>query len=147
MRRKFLEGDIVIDTSILIEIALATEDGKKLVKLIVDEVLTPYTTSLNIIEALYVLCRLFGMSKAEKRIDLMVDSGYFNIVSSDRIGKSAAECKCLFRISIIDCHTLALAREYNMPVLFYRREKEFEPIVDDLKEWIRNRILFLVKDK
>ena len=145
MKKRFLEGDIVLDTSLLVEIALATERGKKLVKLMIDNVLVPYTTSLNVTETLYVLCRLFGMDKAEKRIDLMVDSGYFNIVSSDRVSRSAAECKCLFPINIVDCHTLALAREYDMPALFYRREKKFEPIVDDLKKWVGNEIFFLVK--
>jgi len=147
LRRRFLEGDIVLDTSVLIEIALATERGKELVGLIVDDVFAPYTTSLNITEVLYVLCRLFGMKEAERRVNLMVDSGYFIIVDSDRISRSAAECRCLFPISIVDCHALALARDYGMPALFYRREREFEPILDDLKEWVGNDIFFLVENK
>lgn len=143
MRRKYLEGDIVLDTSVLIEIALASDKGLELVKLIIDEAFTPYTTSLNVIEALYVMCRLFGIEDAEKRIDLIVKSGYFNIVSSDRVGRTAAQCKCLFPLSIVDCHTLALAKEYNIPVLFYRVEKEFKPILGKLKEWVGNEIFFV----
>lgn len=135
----------MLDTSILVEIALATEHGKELVELVIDRVLTPYTTSLNITEALYVICRLLGMNEAEKRVDLIVDSGYFNVVSSDRVSRSAVQCKCLFPVSIVDCHTLALAKEYNLPVLFYRMEREFEPIVGDLKKWIENEIFFLVE--
>ena len=145
MRKRCLEGDIVLDTSILVEIIFATEKGKELAKLIIDEVITPYTTTLNVTEAIYVMCRLLGMEEAERRVNLMLNTGYFNVVSSDRVGRSAAWCKCLFPISIVDCHTLALAREYNMPVLFYRMEKEFEPIVNDLKKWLGNEIIFLVE--
>lgn len=145
MRKSYLEGDIVLDTSILIEIALVTENGKELTKLIIDDALIPYTTSLNIMETLYVLCRLLGMKEAEKRVDLIINSGYFNIVSSDRVSRSAAQCKCLFPISIVDCHTLALAKEYNLPALFYKMEKEFKPIIDNLKKWVKNEILFLIK--
>ena len=145
MKRKYIEGDIVLDTSILIEIALATEEGKKLTELIIDEILVPYTTSLNITEALYVICRLFGMKEAEKRVNCIINSGYFNVVNSDSVSKSTAQCKCLFPISIIDCHTLALAKEYGIPVLFYKLEKEFEPIIDELKKWVGSEILFIIK--
>lgn len=145
MRRRLLEGDIVVDTSILVEIAFATEDGKELTRLIVDDAITPHTTTLNFTEAFYVICRLLGVEEAEKRTSLMLNSGYFNVVSSDRVGWDAARCKCLFPVSIVDCHTLALARKYSMPALFYRAERELEPIVEDLKEWLGNKILFFVK--
>lgn len=118
-----MRGDMALDTSVLLEIALATEEGRGLIKLIVDEELKPHTTSLNITEALYVICRLMGMEEAERRIGLMLDSGYFNVVNADRVP-----------ISIVDCHTLALAREYGMPALSYRPEREFEPIIEGAEE-------------
>jgi len=85
------------------------------------------------------------MKEAEKRVNCIINSGYFNVVNSDSVSKSAAQCKCLFPISIIDCHTLALAKEYGIPVLFYKLEKEFEPIIDELKKWVGSEILFIIK--
>ena len=40
-----MKGDIVLDTSILIEIALATNTGRKLLDLIVSGDIKPYTTT------------------------------------------------------------------------------------------------------
>ncbi len=146
MRKKSLRGDIVLDTSVLVEILFATSTGKKLIDHIIDRAITPYTTTLNITEALYILCRLLGMGEASKRINLLLDSGYLEIISSDKISIQAAECKCIFPISIADCHTLALAKEYGIPALFYRLENEFKPILDRLKTWINNEIYFIIEE-
>ena len=143
--KKSLKGELVLDTSVLIEIALATSTGKKLIDDIINGGIKPYTTSLNIMEALYILCRLLGIDEARKRIDLMKDSGYFEIVNSNEILLEAAECKCLFPISIADCHTLALAKKYGFPALFYKLEKEFVPIIKKLKQWVREEILFATR--
>ena len=143
MRRRLLEGGIALDRSVLVEVVLATEGGEELVEMILDDIITPYTTTHNVTEALYVLYRLLGMEEAEKRVSLMVDSGYFKVVSSDRVGRLAAECKCLFPISIVDCHTLALAKRYSVPALFYRLERRLKPMLDDLRRWVGSEILFL----
>ncbi|MEM2592018.1 MAG: PIN domain-containing protein [Thermofilaceae archaeon] len=145
MRWEFLRGDTALDTSVLVEIALATREGRFLVKLIVDETVTPYTTSLNVTEALYVLCRVLGFEEAERRMNLILDSGYFNVVSSERLSKLVAQCKCVFPVSIADCYTLALAKQYSIPALFYKPEKELQPILEKVKEWIGNEILFLAE--
>ena len=145
MKRGVLKGDMVLDTSVLIEIALASTIGKKLIDRIINGEIKPYTTTLNIIEAMYVICRLLGMNEAKKRIDLLKESGYIEIISSTNISIEVAECKCLFPISIADCHTLALAKTYRIPPLFYRLEKEFEPIIEKIKQWINNEVRFVIE--
>ncbi len=111
--KKSLKGELVLDTSILIEIALATSTGKKLIDDIINGGIKPYTTSLNIMEALYILCRLLSIDEARKRIDLMKDSGYFEIVNSNEILLEAAECKCLFPISIPTATRLHLLKNMD----------------------------------
>lgn len=96
MKRKFLRGDMVFDTSILVEIVLATNIGKELIDFMINDDIRPYTTSLNIMELLYIICRLLNMNEAKKRVDLLVKSGYLNIISSDDVSMIAAECKCMF---------------------------------------------------
>jgi len=135
---------MVFDTSVLIEILFATDVGNELIDNILNNNIKPYTTTLNITEALYVTCRLLGMREARKRIELLLNSGYFKTVSSDNVNFEAAECKCKFPISIVDCHTLALARKYEIPVLFYRLEEEFKLVINEIKAWINNEIYFLV---
>ncbi len=145
MRKEFLRGDMVLDTSILVEIVFATDIGRELIDHILNDVIRPYTTTLNITETLYIVCRLLGIEEAKKRVNLLVDSGYLEIVNSDNVSLSAAECKCRFPISMVDCHTLALAREYKIPALFYRLENRFKPIVNQLKTWINNEIYFITE--
>jgi len=103
----------------------------------------PYTSSLNLAEAYYVTCRLLGREEAETRIGLLLRSGYFNVVEAGRIWRTAALCKCRFPISLADCHTLALAKSYGLPPLFYRVEREFEDILGEIEEWVGARLLFL----
>ncbi len=105
--------------------------------------MNPYTTALNITEALHVTCRLLGIREARKRIELLINSGYFKTVSSDHVSLEATECKCKFPISIVDCHTLALARKYEIPALFYRLEEEFKPVISEIKAWINNEMKYI----
>lgn len=145
MKKGFLRGGTALDTSILVEVALATEHGKRFVELIVDEDALLYTSSLNVTEALYVLCRVLGSAEASKRVDLMLDSGYFTVISAERLSQLAAQCKCSFPLSLADCHSLALAKQYRIPVLFYRRERELEPLLEKLREWVGSELLFLAE--
>ena len=145
MRRRRLEGDIAVDTSILVEVALGTRSGKDLARLMIDGAIIPYTTSLNVTELLYVLCRLLGMEEAERRVRLLLDSGYLIIVSSDRVSRTAADCKCRFPLSIVDCHILALAKDYGLPVVFYRKERELERVLEGMKKWLGIELFFLTE--
>ena len=62
-----MKGDIVLDTSILVEIALATDTGMRLIDYIINERIKPYTTSLNVVEAFYVICRLLGKEGSKEK--------------------------------------------------------------------------------
>ncbi len=95
--------------------------------------------------ALYVICRLPGV-EAERRVGLMLDSGHFNVVSASRVSRSAAERKCLFPASIVDRHTLTLARDY-MPALFCRLEWEFKLTLSELERWWAVRYFFLAEQR
>jgi len=141
-----LKGDMVFDTSIIIEISLATTYGKELIKSIIEEEIIPYTTMLNITEARYILCRMLGMNESLKRIRLILDSNYFTIVNTDTLSDLVSTCKCRFPVSLADCHTLSLAKKMSLPALFYKLESGFRPIIQELKDWIGNEILFLVED-
>ncbi len=141
-----MRGDMVLDTSVLVEILLATTTGEELVDAMIAGELQAYTTTLNITEAMYVLCRLLGMEEAKRRVRMLLDSNCLHVVSSDKVSEDAAECKCMFPISLVDCHTLALAKRYGMPALFYQLEKEFKPILKQLKEWTGADILFVVRE-
>ena len=143
MKKKFLRGDMALDTSVLVEVALATSTGRELTEQVLSGNVRPYVTVLNLAELLYVLCRLLGMSEAEERVKLIVDSNYFEIVSSDDLWRYIADCKCRFAVSLADCHTLALARKYGIPALFYRLESEFKPITAELRAWVGSEVFFI----
>lgn len=143
MRRGVLRGDMALDTSVLVEVALATSTGRELTEQILSENVRPYVTVLNLAELLYVLCRLLGMGEAEERVKLIVDSNYFEIIGSDDLWRYVADCKCRFAVSLADCHTLALARKYGIPALFYRLESEFKPITAELRAWVGSEVFFI----
>lgn len=138
-----MRGDIAVDTSVLVEALLATEHGRRFIDMVLAEEIAPYTTALNVTEALYILCRLLGPGEAERRVGMLLDSGYLMVVDPRRVGRSAAMCKCRFPVSMVDCHTLALARDYGMPALFYRVEREFRGILEELEKWVGGSLLFL----
>ena len=145
MKGVSLKGDMVFNTSIIIEISLATTYGKELIKSIIEEEIIPYTTMLNITEARYILCRMLGMNESLKRIRLILDSNYFTIVNTDTLSDLVSTCKCRFPVGLADCHTLSLAKKMSLPALFYKLGNEFRPIIQELKDWIGNEILFLVE--
>ncbi|MEM1908095.1 MAG: hypothetical protein QXH81_04090 [Thermofilaceae archaeon] len=46
-------------------------------------------------------------------------------------------------MSIAGRYALALAKQYSIPALFYKPEKGLQPILEKVKEWIGDEILFL----
>ncbi|WP_083756303.1 PIN domain-containing protein [Hyperthermus butylicus] len=63
-----LEGRIVLDASVLIELLAGSPAVKPLVEAIIAGRVEAYTSRLSIVEALYVTCRLWGMEKARERL-------------------------------------------------------------------------------
>ncbi len=56
---------LVLDTSVLIEIAYATKIGEKSVKLIEERL--AYTTELATAEMFYIICRKIGPDNAKEK--------------------------------------------------------------------------------
>jgi len=138
-----LKGSIALDTSVLIEIALATNTGEELIDKILSNEIRPYTTTMNIIELEYVLCRaLNNLKEAEKRVNRIINSKYFRIIDPYSLRDTIAECKCLFPISLMDCCSLSLAKTYRIPALFYRIEKEFQKHLETIRRWT-GKVIFI----
>ena len=81
-------------------------------------------------------CRLWGWEKALQRMQVLLDSKTITIVEDEKIWDHAADCKCRIPISLGDCHTLALAKKYNITPLFLRLEKEIQNNKELIKEWL-----------
>ncbi len=124
--KRGLRGDIIFDTSILIEIIAGTDTGKRIASLLKEEVIRAFTTELNIIELRYVLCRKAGWEKASEIVDNLIRSGYIKIISTREISERAALLKCQRALSLIDCFTIAAGETTKRKVMFARKEKELE---------------------
>lgn len=123
MRRE-LEGDMVFDASVLVEVIFSTVGGRLVRRMLVDEVLFGYVTELAVSELRYVVCRMLGRDEAWRRVDKLLASGYFRVEEISPIVTLASEYKCERAISLPDCFSIALGEYLSMPVLFARREKE-----------------------
>ncbi len=139
------ENAIVLDTSVLLEILMRTPYGVKVTRSIYYGEYEPHTTYLNLAESIYILCRRLGYEEAWKRLEILLDSGYFIVHDLSEIYRYIGECKCRFPISLADCTSLSLAKLLNKPILFFKVEEEFKGVLKELEEWLGLRILFLMK--
>jgi len=128
---------LVFDASVLIELAYATELGKKALELM--KLNDVYVTELAIVETYYILCRKLGEEKAAEKIENLLESGYVEIfnVSPIKVGK----IKCSRAISIADCYTIALAEKIKGVAIFARKEKEL--IKEMRRQEFSTQIMFL----
>jgi predicted nucleic acid-binding protein len=140
MRRE-LEGSMVFDTGILLELIYSTEKGRKLKEALKSERILGNTSEVNIAETRYVLCRRIGENESRRRVDALISSGYIVLHGISGLVDYASQYKCKRSISLADCFTLALAKKMDVPAVFARREEEL------LREMLRERfdveILFL----
>lgn len=118
---------LVLDTSVLIEIAYATKIGEKAVKLIEERL--AYTTELAITEMFYIICRKIGPDNAKEKIENLLNSGYLSILHVDPL--SPGRVKCRRAISLADSYIIALAEKIKGIALFARKEKE---LVNEIKK-------------
>lgn len=119
-----LSGDIVFDTSSLLELLDLTPKGILIKESLTSNRLTAHISEVSLSEAIYILCRRLGYEKSISKIRSLVDSGYFEVRETSDIFELAAKYKCERSLSIVDCYALALGKDLNIPVLFSRREKE-----------------------
>lgn len=123
MKRE-LKGALAFDASVLIEMVFFSKRGRKLVDLLIKDIVYAYTTEIALTELKYVLCRRIGREEAQDRVHKLIQSGYVSVVGTSELWEIAAEYKCERAISLADCFTLALAKKLKMPALFAKRERE-----------------------
>ncbi|MCE7737556.1 MAG: type II toxin-antitoxin system VapC family toxin [Candidatus Heimdallarchaeota archaeon] len=116
-------GPVVVDTGLFIEFFLKSELGgifnvnilenHKINKILIH--------NYSITELYYILCRNFSQEIATEFVeDIKI---ICRIIPSEEIWREAGAFKCQYAISISDCFSLAIAKKYNIPVLF-KSEKE-----------------------
>lgn len=139
--KKDLSGRLVLDTSALIELVLSTTSGLKLREALKAESIETSTTTLNITELRYVLCRKLGSQKANDIVDKLLASGYITVEDISPLMLEASMHKCSRAISLCDCFTLALADKSSSAATFARKEKEL--ITEMQKKPFDLKIIFL----
>ncbi|GAF94552.1 unnamed protein product, partial [marine sediment metagenome] len=66
-----------------------------------------------------------------EKVDKLLSSNYFDVVSLDNFYRSISVIKCLNPIALPDCATIALALKNDVPALFAMKEKELTKRIDD----------------
>lgn len=85
-----------------------------------------YTTEYNLTEVFYVLCRKLGMETAEKIVESLVKSRVLVTYPTAELQKTAAACKCKYKIALPDCYTIALAQRLKTKALFKKEGELIE---------------------
>jgi predicted nucleic acid-binding protein len=139
-----LRGNIVLDTSVLVEYLLGSSSCGERIK--------EYFASLrqgerahvslySISETYYILCRMekeeirtrtgnkkreeVGEKFANEKITALLESNAVSVHSTLELAYKTGEMKCERSLSIMDCAALALAEFLSFPAYFVR-EKELE---------------------
>lgn len=139
-----LGKNITLDASVLIEILAGGRNVKHLVDYIVRGDVEVYVNRLNLVEAFYVCCRLWGFERASERLQLLLDSQMLTIVELDEVWHDIARCKCLIPISIGDCTVLVTARKLHSIPLFLRPERELEDFKERIVELLGVKPHYLI---
>jgi|SRR5579872_6932272 uncharacterized protein with PIN domain len=121
-----LSGDMVFDTSAVLELIDETKLGVMLKEKLESDSVFGHLTEVSISEAMYIICRRLGMKESSSRIGSLIESGYFQIEASSALYQLAAKYKCVRSISIADCFCLAAGENLKLPVLFATRERELK---------------------
>ena len=118
------EGQLAFDSGVIVEMLNGTELGSLLTASILVSGRTAYTTSVNLAEAEYILCRKIGQPRARKKVEDLVASGCLYVKEEPRIHSIAAILKCERAISLPDCYTFAVAEMTSSRPVFVFQEKE-----------------------
>ncbi len=115
---------LVLDASALIELAYATPAGEK-IKNLLEDADEAFTTELALTELYYILCRTLGARLAGEKLSELISSNYV-VPYGEPLIFEAGKIKCERKISLADCHVIALAMKINGSAVFARREKELD---------------------
>ncbi|MCD6348883.1 MAG: PIN domain-containing protein [Candidatus Korarchaeota archaeon] len=124
--KKELQGDMVFDTSIFIEIIAGTYLGRKLMEILLDGKVNALTTESNIAELSYIACRKVGWERGKENVQKITSSGYIEVLKIGSLLDRAAKMKCDRSISLVDCFTITAGEVLGVDVLFAKREDELE---------------------
>jgi len=119
-----LKGDMVFDTGVFVDFFSGSRGGEFVYRSLKEGKIFALTTELNIFELLYLLCRKVGLEKSKELITKLKESGCLEVFEVSRLVERAAAIKCERAISIVDCFTLALGEEMEVPVMFAVKERE-----------------------
>jgi predicted nucleic acid-binding protein len=136
-----LKGKLAVDASALIELIYCETPGQKLKQALENEAVEAWTTELAITELRYILCRKLGWAESSKRVNKLLESGYFKVENTPKLINTAAKLKCCRAISLPDCFAIALAQKIGGTALFARTEQDLT--MEMQKELFEIPILFL----
>ncbi len=124
--KKRVQGDMVFDTGVFVEILAGTDLGRNLMEGLISERLRAITTDLNIAELNYVICRKVGWERSYEIVSKLLSSGYVEVRRAGDFAERAARMKCERSLSLVDCFTISAGESLGISVLFARREGELE---------------------
>ncbi|KKK45151.1 hypothetical protein LCGC14_0796470 [marine sediment metagenome] len=125
---KYPFKEVVFDGGTIIQLLLSGDESD-LYKNMLNNDITPMTTSLAIIETGYILCRKIGRQRAFDKVDNLIDSSFISIYSLEKILRDVSILKCDNPIALPDCATIALATKNKIPALFAKKEGELKNLL------------------
>lgn len=126
-----LDGNVALDSSVLIEMVEGTEKGTAVLEAMTSGRLTSHASWVNIMETEYIVCRKVGHDTARKSLTRLLESGFLIIDDGPLVHQTAAEIKCERSISVVDCCTFAVAKVTASLPVFALEEAE---IVREMKK-------------
>ena len=135
---------VALDSSVLIEIVAGSHSVKRLVEDIARGLIEAYTSSLNMVEVLYITCRMWGKEEALRRFSKLLESRMIAVVDLESLLFEIVECKCKIPLSLGDCATLALAKKHRLTPLFLRMEKDLRTAGGRIREWLDLELGFVL---
>ena len=140
MKRE-LTGNIVLDTTPLLELIYSTIGGIKLKEALKAERLQANITEVTLTELRYILCRKLGLNETRKRIKTLLESGYLSVHETSKLIEAAAEYKYKRALSLADCFAISLAKAIDAPILFSKKEDDL--VKEMSRETFDVKIFFL----
>ena len=124
LNNDILNGDLALDTGVIVEMLLSSDIGGMVTKALVAESAQAHSSEVNLAEALYVLCRKLGWETAESKLHNLRQSNYVSVADTEHVSRIAAQIKCERALALGDCFTFATAKATSSRALFASREKE-----------------------
>ena len=121
-----LEGDLTLDSSVLVEVLGGTEAGALLSSRLEQGVLTAHTSHVSIAESGYVLCRKIGQERAMAAVKDLLDSRVLALEEGEEIHMAASRIKCGRAVSLGDCYTFAVSELTATRPVFLTRERDVD---------------------